>query len=702
MPMMLWVNLALAQVAPWTSYPKLVSANGRGVVVLNAANEGGVVLDLFSDKLYQQEAPDEAPVQDLLFDAYFALDGGWLREAEGMDYQPGTGLMEVQRLSGELVVTEVDFAPMGLPWPGYVQLLRVENTGGETRTVRLNSLHNHHVGSPVDGVNVGDEALWLDEDALVERGQQTSLGVLVLPLGATRVGCEDVFSQPGAFSDNCGTAESPWTGDDRVGGFEWAMTLQPGETRWIGTVALFFLDTPDQARAAGEAWLADRPAEQLVGDEAAWWSAWHAEGTLPEGLSPQEEPVYQQALALLKMAQVTEESDAYGQIPASLPLAAPVGDFQHLWNITWVRDQAYAIRALTAAGHEDEAAAALAFTLQDKAGLYSAEVGRDYGLSVCRLYGDGTEWSDDDGTGPNIELDNFGLTLWAAGGLAEVGALDPALVDLLLLDVADVLVDTVGDKDLLMADSSIWERHWNGNQKQFTYSTVWAVRGLREAALLAPEGVYTETADRLTGGVCRELTHSSGLLGNADEEPAQALDLAAVDAFNNGTLDAGGEVALASYATWEQGLAVPSGHGFKRNDDGDLYDEQEWVMVDLRLAEAYRRGCQTAKAEALEDWVTEQARANHLIIPELMDPETAAYAGPAPMMGFGSGLYVLTLHDRAEADQDCADGVVDPCLVEDSGGPIPEVEEEDCGCSTGVAGGWMALWLLALVRRRRE
>ena len=31
------------------------------------------------------------------------------------------------------------------------------------------------------------------------------------------------------------------------------------------------------------------------------------------------------------------------------------------------------------------------------------------------------------------------------------------------------------------------------------------------------------------------------------------------------------EVAAASFARWDEQLAVPSGHGYRRNDDGDAY-----------------------------------------------------------------------------------------------------------------------------------
>lgn len=49
------------------------------------------------------------------------------------------------------------------------------------------------------------------------------------------------------------------------------------------------------------------------------------------------------------------------------------------------------------------------FCLRSKPSDYG--VGVPYQASVCRYYGDGTEWSDGDND-PNIELDGFGLLLW--------------------------------------------------------------------------------------------------------------------------------------------------------------------------------------------------------------------------------------------------------------------------------------------------
>ena len=104
-------------------------------------------------------------------------------------------------------------------------------------------------------------------------------------------------------------------------------------------------------------------------------------------------------------------------------------------------------------------------------------------------------------------------------------------------------------------------------------------------------------------------------------------------------------------------------------------------MVDLRVAEARRRGCQPDAGQAIEDWITQQALENNRIIPELLDPETGDYNGPAPMMGFGAGMYVLALHNRDDAAADCADGVAYDCegAPVDTGLPDDSDPPDDTG-----------------------
>lgn len=75
-------------------------------------------------------------------------------------------------------------------------------------------------------------------------------------------------------------------------------------------------------------------------------------------------------------------------------------------------------------------------------------------------------------------------------------------------------------------------------------------------------------------------------------------------------------------------------------------------MVDLWAAVALMRSGRPAdllQGLGLIDWVTAQAKLNHRLLPELYDPVTSLYAGQAPMLGFGAGMYLIALHERAKA-----------------------------------------------------
>jgi uncharacterized protein (TIGR03382 family) len=700
---LLLVLAAVADVEPHHSYDKLVSANGRSVVVLNGDNSNGPIVDVFSDHLYQQYDASQEETRDLLYDSYFGMRGdahtGWLTEADDYGYEPGTGILAIDRSRGDLTITEYVFAPLSLEVPAFVHLVQLTPNGGSAASLELFSLHNFHLGQDSDGDGAHDdgEALWVEGGTLLsEWGSGTGLGMRYVPLDTpTATGCHEVWSTVGgggSLAGDCGTQDARLEGDDLVGGYQWSLLVGAREQRTTGVVQAFFSgwDSGD-IDSQVQAWIAGRDAATILADERSAWASWLAQGAVPDGLSADELTVYQQQLVTLKMGQVVEQGAAYGQLPASLPLAAGEGGFSHTWNIAWVRDGAYAIRGLTEAGYMDEAEAALAFLLQDKAGQYSDYVqGLDYSVSACRCYGDGSEWSDADHNGPNVEFDNFGLLLWALGDWVDGGGdLDfvrdrQEIIFDKLADVLAQLVEQDGDgAGLIIADSSIWERHWNGQQKHFTYTSTWAVRGLREAADLA-EAIgdtdrarwYRETADGVAEAMCTWLRDDDGALAGNLEELQQGWgydDLAAVDAFNNGSIDAAGSVAAASFARWDEQLAVPSGHGYKRNDDGDAYDEQEWIMVDLRMSEALRRGCRADEGQAIEDWITQQALANNLIIPELLDPDSGDYNGPAPMMGFGAGMYVLALHNRDAAAEDCSDGVAYDC----EGAPVDTGEPGD-------------------------
>ena len=202
---------------------------------------------------------------------------------------------------------------------------------------------------------------------------------------------------------------------------------------------------------------------------------------------------------------------------------------------------------------------------------------------------------------------------------------------------------------LLAPDSSIWEHHWNGNQKHFTYSNITAVAGLCGAARLAERfedpvlaAQYADAALDLREAILDQLVLADGALaGNLEEIAAgQAVDAAVIEAINWGLVPADGATAAATLTAIE-GLRIAPDRGYARNDDTDWYDAQEWVFIDLRVATAYALRGDPAAAAPLIDWVSAQTRANHDLIAELYEVGDAAYAGAIPMAGYGGGAFAL-------------------------------------------------------------
>jgi len=451
----------------------------------------------------------------------------------------------------------------------------------------------------------------------------------------------------------------------------------------------------------------------------------------------------------MRMAQVREPNEdgrrPHGQILAALPKARPAAG-EGIWNVAWVRDASYAIVGLARHGFLPEARAGLEFMLNATSGEYRQAVGVDYLISVCRYYGCGREETDYNHQGPNIEFDDFGLFLWAFSQTVLADPENdwwqeywPLVRDL----VADALVSLTQETTFLIApDSSIWERHWNGNEKNFTYTSAMAVAGLcgaAELALLMDEtdtsARYQETVSRLRRGLRDNLVDPAGVLAGSLQElrsGAGYLDLAAVEAINFGAFEPDDPVTTASLARWHQDFfdGTPNGNGgYYRNDDGDWYDLQEWCFVDLRMSVAYSITGQTQRRDALLAWVLAQSRENRYLMGELFCrgmvdcPQRGDYRGSVPMIGFGPGAYLIALDTRANpaAPACCAEqsavapGLPDPerttGTTDPDGGTDPDPKPEgDSGCScraggTGLPAGTWMMWIpaaLLFFRRRRK
>lgn len=658
--------VALASVAPHASWSKLPTSNGFAAAVYDVAHARVTSL---REHLYARR--DAAtPTRELMYDFYFGLRAGganaWLGEspvdAAGWDDDvDGAGVVRVVQHQGDLRATQYFFAPFQVDAPALVAVVSVTNTGAAPAAdAALFALANLHVGGGAGGTQ-GESIVWTN-GAFEERGEGARL-VLLRALGAPPWHHATTPVNPYLLVKNGARlvdADASGVVDDAVSGLEWDLGgLAPGETRTFGLVLAV---APDGDRAALDAALAPLLAQQalaVLATERAGWKAFFARAVQPEGLSADERAVYRRQLAVLRMAQVREPNAAdarpYGQIVASPP---PGG-----WNVTWVRDQAYAVRALVRARLHAEARAALAFVLGGSAGEYEAYVGAPYALSVVRYHGNGHEESDWNADGPNVELDGFGLTLGALDEYVTASGDESLLAqhaEAIFARTADVLVHLLEPATgLIAADSSIWESHWDhGARQHYAYTQATAAWGLRAAAHLATRrgdaaaaATYAASAAALATSLAARLVDPANhVLRGSLEQVDHYLDAATVEAFNLDVLPADGKAALATLDALRTSLWLGlTGHGYRRNDDGGAYDEREWIVMDLRIALAARRAGRATHAAELIAWVTAQARANRDLIPENFHPFTADYAGEVPMAGFGAGAYVLALFERADA-----------------------------------------------------
>lgn len=673
------------------SFGWIVSANGHGALVVNldpAKLPAGDDRDNHRYMLFVHPyqtwglngGGQPVNTRDVLYDTYMGLRidgvGTWLdgvpRDFVGYHGQDGIPHW-VQTVDG-LRVETFAYAPWQLARPAMVLMARVTNPGTTTRSVSIHSVHNWHVGNTLNDShrfpNAQGESVARDgvTGAFVE--QAAGGAVFHYPLGtvhryaaAAGGSAADPWVRLNAGED-LGNEASVDAGDNRVCGFQGPIrALQPGESTWFGVVSAFdpYKDLATLGQDVVGAY-AGLDAAQALAAAKAEWAAWRK--AAPAGLSAAERTVYRTAEAVLRMGQVWETTDkSKGQILASLPPG--------MWATAWPRDMAYSIAALVRAGHFDEARAALAFLLQADANGYKTfehngtqvGVGADYRISVCRYWGRGMEESDWNEDGPNVEFDGFGLFLWVLGEYVRASG-DATILDAhwatIRDEVANVLVGLRAGNGMIRPDSSIWEVHWNGRQKQYAYTSLAAAIGLCEASRLADARgataeatAWAQAARDIVAAIRANALDGDFLAQSVEELAGDAgyVDAAVVEAFRWQLMDPAGVQAKATLARLLTDLAVPNGMGLARNDDGGWYDSSEWILIDLRMSGALRAlgdAASVARADGLLDWVTAQARANMGLIAELHTRDGADYDGAVPMVGFGAGAYVIEAWARAQ------------------------------------------------------
>jgi MYXO-CTERM domain-containing protein len=653
---------------------------------------------------------------------------GW-----GPATQGGTGIATMVQQVGDLEVTQYVFAPLGVEAASFVMLIRVRNTGPAAAPAQVFSIHNFHLGfgrpatpfSLFDDIGENGETLAYDtaggEAAFTERG---FAGVVVArALGDVGHFASAPGSSPFAIVDAGGATDLPdnvpgmGAVDGAVSAWQFDLGVVPaGQDAWAGVAFAHDGDPFAGAavRATVDTWIAGRDAQQILDDEVAQWAQFQDALLIPSGVDVYEEDLVRHSAAMLRMGQVQESSSYLREwlsqdgeprttrfpldAPATLPAevehrgagailaSLPPGN----WTYAWIRDGAYATSAMAALGMNDAARHSLEYYLHAEGGRFAdwTELSTydmpDYLITLTRYYGFGVEETDFNEYGPNLEFDGFGLFLWALRNY-EVLTGDTSLAD----DNWDTVATLVGDAlvglvdpatGLLRRDSSIWETHWEGRERAWTYTNITAVRGLCDAADMAERvgdatraETYRSTALALRTSIATELTDARGALASNREELVAGegyYDAAVLDAIAMGLFDPNGQIATATLASLDEHLLVDASEvGWARNDDrydhagvedlspwGSDYDSAEWVITDLRGAIATRAAGEASRSDAILQWVVAQSAANYLMVAETYEETTGEYKFNHPMLGFGAGAVTLALAHRDDgllADPAC-------------------------------------------------
>jgi hypothetical protein len=446
--------------------------------------------------------------------------------------------------------------------------------------------------------------------------------------------------------------------------------------------ALISLEKESEAKAAIRGfvhWRAGLSAPQLVTREIAEFDQWRVKPSV-HFKDEKERHLWRQSETMLRIAQSREPNRAdrhgNGLIVAALP---------DVFSTPWVRDMAWATMALARMGHQAEARAALLayFNAQPTGKMRSQVNGADYQISVVRYWGNGAEepfFTQEGST--NIEFDDWGEALWVLGEYLRKYD-DPELPKTatyrgpLYESARDFIVkplianmEKYGDGLIVAADTSIWEERQK-DKKHFAFSTAMAIVGLREFAEVAQRAgdeaarkQALDTAALLEKGFAAAFIRDGKLRGTLEPGVKNDIDGALIPIINFGIVR-DPNVIRDTIERMEL-LKVASG-GYRRvrgtYTDPKIYEywyeQEEFLFVDLALAELNRRIGRTAEADAMLDRIVTKAAADHNIIPEmyvavpceLFPGKIGDPTGAMPMVGYGAGAYVLHLLERERIER---------------------------------------------------
>ena len=431
----------------------------------------------------------------------------------------------------------------------------------------------------------------------------------------------------------------------------------------------------DETIRAFDRWRADLPPRQLVKREIRELERWRVVPTV-QFRSDNERHLWRQSEVMLRMAQSREQNrpgrNSNGLIVASLP--------DGVWFTPWVRDMAWATVALARMGHRDEARAALLayFNAQPTGKMRAQTANSDYQISVVRYFGDGSEepfFTEEGST--NIEFDDWGEALWVLGQYLQKYD-EPALLRIptyrgpLYESARDYIVkpllanlEPYRDGQIVAADTSIWEERQK-DKKHFAFSTAVAIVGLRNFSEIAQRAGDDATRAEVTKHVAllekgfdAAFIRDGKLHGTLEDGVKNDIDGALLPIIHFGVVK--NPAIVRNAADRMELLKVASG-GYRRvrstyTDPAIFeywYERQEFVFVDISLAEVYRSLGRSADADAIIARIVSKAAVDHNIIPEmyvslpctLFPGKIGDPTGARPMVGYGAGAYILDLLDR--------------------------------------------------------
>lgn len=669
---------------PARTWNHLPTGNGHGFAVYDTARNK---ITHFLEHPYRFLRPsagdpraDGVGRRNLAYDFYFGVRGGggsaWLNEATAgePEYVEQTNVIHVPISAAGISADAYYFSPFGYEGNALIAVLKAPGASDAF------ALFNFHMGGGSrDMPDANGESLRMGSGQVVVETGPGGGAMVYVPLSPiTHADCSGVFNKVKA-GQNLGD-NSTCSGNDIVPAFQGG--LEEGHF----AVAVLFVDDAAQADAAAmniRTFVAGRKPAALLDGVLKDFQSWRKPP--PDTLalcSDDEKRLYRQSEAVLRMGQVREPNTASRRNNGMVLASLPIGE----WHSGWVRDALYGVVALARMGHFEEARMGLDFFLNAApVGKYKSYVSnQDYRISVVRYYGNGEEEADYSGQRtPNIEIDGWGMFLWAAriyvdasGDVAWLGKTTlhgDSVWSALTQGVAKPLIGNLEPSGIAKADSSIWEVH-DENKKHFAYTTLATIRGFCDLAAIAKQSghdsdvkTYADLSQKAKAGFFSAFVDQNGALAGSTEELGmnQYLDGAVVEAFTWNVIadsEYDGRTAKATLDLIEK-LRVESG-GFKRNDDGlSSYDNNEWILIDLRMSDAQWRTGREQEAKNMFQIVLDKASANFNLLPELYnavraDGAVGKYAGSIPMVGYGSGAYVLTVFDRSGLVEPnhCGDG----------------------------------------------